>query len=542
MEASYREGSGWKANEVMDVCHVGEWYKNPSGKHIQNNVQLSQTVSSALNRFPLKFACQASVSGAFQTQLEDGIIGLEYSKASLWQQMYNFGAIQRQAFALCFGRSLTHSSLAGIFTVGGVDPQFHNSPMVYAKATGIKSEYFSVTVRKVYLREGGGGNSALSKNPNTRTFLLDISEEDLNYEEVIIDSGATDTYFTKKLEKPFQQVWTQITGRKFDKSYTPTLTKEQVDSFPTMIFQLHGVKEYNRQHTKRHIGTIVGLAANLDPGHPFDVLVAVPPSHYLEYSAKKDRFVSRFHFDPNYDSAFGSSTLIGHNVYVDIDNNRIGWAESSCDYAALVGKFPTDKAAANGGSDDREDFGSDNSKPDDVDKGQSEGDDDNSKSVGVDAKEDSLSDEDANDDDDGILHHNTRTDDHNDIDKADKNEKEERQPSLVTTDDLSHVFLSTSRFSNRTQGTVGDPTLVTSVVRTLSTFWYRRFAVSLLLFFVVLLTCGVLQWLRRKRCRGSRCFSRATTPPSSPRSPSLEDVSPSRTTLRLGKVTRRNRG
>lgn len=35
MEASYREGSGWKANEVMDVCHVGEWYRTTCNFHKQ---------------------------------------------------------------------------------------------------------------------------------------------------------------------------------------------------------------------------------------------------------------------------------------------------------------------------------------------------------------------------------------------------------------------------------------------------------------------------------------------------------------------------
>ncbi|GKY96534.1 hypothetical protein MPSEU_000613000 [Mayamaea pseudoterrestris] len=351
MEASYREGSGWKAKEASDVCHIGDWALDRLQKHgmISSNSNMTdmeaqtQLVINQPQRFPLKFACQTSVSGAFQSQLEDGIVGLEYSSASLWQQVYNSGAIQHISFSLCFGRSLKPSTdgtaLAGVMTMGGVERRLHTSPMVFAQGTAksSKSEYFYVTIRKIYLREGGGGNSALSLNASLKVHHLNISENDLNAEEIIIDSGATDTYFTKRLEAPFQRVWKQLTGEIFSREKEWTLTKEELNSLPTMLLQLRGDAFYNSKQKKlRNQEFFTGLAGVLDPAHPFDVLVAVPPSHYYEYNPQKNRYYSRFHFDPGYDSALGSSTMQGHDIFFDIDNHRIGWAESLCDYKALV--------------------------------------------------------------------------------------------------------------------------------------------------------------------------------------------------------------
>lgn len=361
MEASYREGSGWKAKEASDICHIGEWNADlvlkkqqsglSTGKDVHDSDRSLATVEN--KRFPLKFACQTSVSGAFQSQLEDGIVGLEYSSASLWRQMYNAGAIQQRTFALCFGRSLKPSTdgtaLAGVLTLGGVEHQLHTTPMVMAQGPpeSSKSEYFYVTVRKVYLKEGEWDWSASNSNSTIRVYQLDISEEDLNEEEVIIDSGATDTYFTKRLEAPFQKVWMQLTGHRFDRKYEPKITKEELDRLPTMLFQLRGVEDYNLQVANgQHTSFIPGLAGSLDPDHPHDVLVSVPPSHYYEYNPHTNRYYSRFHFDPGYDSAFGSSTMLGHDILFDIENRRIGWAESACDYEALIVATATKSDAA----------------------------------------------------------------------------------------------------------------------------------------------------------------------------------------------------
>jgi hypothetical protein len=352
MEASYREGSGWTAKEVTDICHIGDWHKHLTASQ-ERTPKATTDDDTADNfqapaRFPLKFACQTSISGAFQSQLEDGIVGFERGKGALWQQLYSSGAVRERGFAMCFGRprkaSVSSSPngsqpAAGILTIGGVDPRLHKSTMVHSQGRdkSSKSTYFSVLVRKVHLQQGAGGNSALSSNPDLLVMALNISEADLNQEEIIVDSGATDSYFTKRLEAPFQQAYKQLTGRLFDKAKEVSLTREELESLPTMLFQLRGVVDVNEALAVGSNYSAVGsLAGDLDPDHPFDVIVAFPPSHYYEYDAESGRYLSRFHFDPHYDSALGSSAMLGHNIYFDVDNNRIGWAESSCDYDALI--------------------------------------------------------------------------------------------------------------------------------------------------------------------------------------------------------------
>jgi hypothetical protein len=46
--------------------------------------------------------------------------------------------------------------------------------------------------------------------------------------------------------------------------------------------------------------------------------------------------VNRFYTDSPSGSVIGANAMMGHDVFFDLDNNRIGWAESTCDYHELV--------------------------------------------------------------------------------------------------------------------------------------------------------------------------------------------------------------
>ena len=52
--------------------------------------------------------------------------------------------------------------------------------------------------------------------------------------------------------------------------------------------------------------TVVGLAGNeLDPEHPLDVVLAIPPEHYYEYDPDVEGYVSRFYVDEGSGGVFG---------------------------------------------------------------------------------------------------------------------------------------------------------------------------------------------------------------------------------------------
>lgn len=329
LHASYREGSGWQAYEAEDYCYLGGWHADAVDLKRQPKEDGLDPASAARWRFPLKFGCQRKVSGAFRTQLADGIMGMEHAKAALWRQVSqrdpNVTNMLKPTFALCFSSApSTHrnGSRAGILTFGGVDERVHDqgAKLVYSRGTGRKTSYHGMTVRKMYLQ-------AQSAEP----IRLNITEEALNREEISIDSGSTDTYFTKELVAPFQDVWRQLVGTDFDRNRR----MKRINHLPDIILQLRGANGINRLVLASNNGEpLPNLAGDLDPDYPLDVIVRITPRNMFEYYGGS--FHARLHFDPNYDSAIGASGMMGYNIVFDTAHDRIGWAPSSCDYEQVL--------------------------------------------------------------------------------------------------------------------------------------------------------------------------------------------------------------
>jgi hypothetical protein len=120
------------------------------------------------------------------------------------------------------------------------------------------------------------------------------------------------------------------------KKFTP----EELAQQPTILFQISGDETLNQGVLGRSAtGSVVGLAGDLDRDHPFDFILAVPPEHYYEYDPDEGGYISCFYDKEDGGGVLGANAMMGHDVYFDIDNSRIGWAESSCDYTALVKQY-----------------------------------------------------------------------------------------------------------------------------------------------------------------------------------------------------------
>ena len=120
-------------------------------------------------------------------------MGMDVASSSFWKQMYEAKKIGAEAFSLCFSRqddAARTGTEAGAMSLGGTDDRLHDTPMVYS-ATQESSGFYVVNVRKVYLRHGGGGTSAVSTDPSIRIQSLDISEALLNTGRVIVDSACS---------------------------------------------------------------------------------------------------------------------------------------------------------------------------------------------------------------------------------------------------------------------------------------------------------------------------------------------------------------
>jgi hypothetical protein len=114
------------------------------------------------------------------------------------------------------------------------------------------------------------------------------------------------------------------------------LTDADLRSRPTILLQLAGAAEANERVFNDTGGEVVGLAGELDPDHPFDVVVAVPASHYYEYDPDHDTYTARFYADEGGGNVIGANSMMGHDVFFEVDADRVGWSESPCDYDALV--------------------------------------------------------------------------------------------------------------------------------------------------------------------------------------------------------------
>jgi len=316
---AYTEGSSWDAIQVKDRFYCG-------------GLDVLDAVEPTDQRYAIDFmfGCMTKVDGLFVTQLADGIMGMSAHEATITKQLWNKGVLQHNMFALCFRREMGTSKRgvpAGSMTLGGVSTSLDSSPVVYAKNMA-KSGWFTVYVKNIYVRAGGGQSAA--PTPGTRTVRVHVDLTALNSGKgVIVDSGTTDTYLNKAVAPAFRRAWKTATGRPYS-HFPMRLTDEELARLPTVLVQCHAYSAVDP--AVDDYGTIPGYVGSLDPSAPNDLLIAIPATSYMDYSPISKMYTSRLYFTESSGGVLGSNTMQGHNVVFDWRLGRVGFAESSCTY------------------------------------------------------------------------------------------------------------------------------------------------------------------------------------------------------------------
>jgi hypothetical protein len=301
MGATYVEGSSWTGYESYDLV----------------SLESNDAVTYRNESFYLRFACQTSLTGLFQTQLADGICGMSKSTGAFWAQMYLSGLIDSQQFSLCFNLQAQPTAPAGLVVFGGTDVALHKTAMVYANDINSFFDHYVVRIRNIYLQLGGGFSVLSLLNGTDNVTRVELGST----ATPILDSGTTCTYLTERFQTPFINAWNQLTNIP---AFTSMDSSTDLSQLPTIIFQIEGFTG-----DQPFSESAPGMAKSLDPSNPNDILVAFPPTRYLA-KTRSDTYAWCFLIDDNDEGVLGNNFLAGHDVLHDVDNGRIGFAESDC--------------------------------------------------------------------------------------------------------------------------------------------------------------------------------------------------------------------
>jgi hypothetical protein len=285
---SYSEGSSWHAFKVKDNVYIG-------------GEQIANIPSASNNSINFEFGCQESETGLFRTQNVDGIMGLSASDETLPFQLFQNGITGSRLFSLCFRIG------GGVLTLGDIDTSLHNykdengklipSELQYAKLIK-KRGWFTVNVKDILL---------FSPKDSSSSSIGGAIYKCNTGKGTIVDSGTTDTYLPQSLHQNFVSLFKKLTGIQY-KTEIITLSQEQYKILPTIIYRLEG---FDADST---------------------VNIVVRPDSYMEKHAN-NRYVPRVYLTESTGAVLGANFMNEYDIIFDVDNSKIGFAQSHCLYS-----------------------------------------------------------------------------------------------------------------------------------------------------------------------------------------------------------------
>lgn len=275
IQSFYAEKSSWQGNEVEDDVYLGLFKGERDSK-----------------KFRPKFTCMESNEGEFKDQLSNGIMGMNLDKFSFWRQMHEQGIMKKKKFSLCLNTHPLSKHVIGSLTMGGVDERLghRDSDMEFFDFTD-SNGLFGVEMRKVYIHSSKGNSEAFDGAINlirNDTLAVEVNDRALNYGGVKLDSGTTGTLLAPIIRKPFMEAWEKVTGKAFP-TEPINISPKELEKWPTIIIQMKGSSKVSNASGRQK--------PVFDENHPNDVLVTLPPSHYMYFNLGSRKYNPIIKFD-----------------------------------------------------------------------------------------------------------------------------------------------------------------------------------------------------------------------------------------------------
>jgi len=318
--------SAWTAYEARDVFYVGGADAELEAKGIfdPEGTDVAET-----HGFPLVFACQTEASGWYASQVQDGIMGFSTARTSFINQMVFQDKLKYPRFCMCFEKKVLMGSdmrSAGVVTLGGYNPRILDSPMVYVQNIAQEGETrYKVYVRNIYFRQGGG-QSIVPDRERQSVVRLNLDSDTFNAKNggTILDSGVPMLVFDESIQESFKAEWKKMVGQKFTLGKL-MLSENEVLALPTIIIQ---IRAHDGVDTSFDPRTLPNMAGDRDPKNPFDGLLAIPATHYMERNPSTGTYRARIVLDSKLGSFLGINAMEGHAFVYDLREDRIGFSES----------------------------------------------------------------------------------------------------------------------------------------------------------------------------------------------------------------------
>jgi len=318
--------SAWTAYEARDYVYVGGANEEMEQLGIQ---EADGTDVPKRFGFPLVFACQTEALGWYSSQVRDGIMGFSTARTSFVNQMVFQDKLKYPRFCMCFeNRMMNGMDIrgSGVVTLGGYNPKILDAPLVFVQNIAKQGETrYKIHVRNIFFRQGGG-QSIVQERDGQSVVKLNFNEELFNAKNggTILDSGVPLLIFDESIQDTFMAEWKKLVGQQFSFGKM-ILTEKEVQSLPTIIIQIAAHDGIDKSFNPR---TVPNMAGDRDPRHPFDGLLAIPSSHYMEYNPSTGTYRAKISLDSKLGSFLGINAMQGHAFFYDLAKDRIGFAES----------------------------------------------------------------------------------------------------------------------------------------------------------------------------------------------------------------------